>query len=1031
MSNSSKHLYSACLILLGAGVASADPAPRSLKMRPGVRPTRVAQPDPTPAPDAPPPDAPPPAPPPVDQTPPAPPTPPQPPAKGDNVTQTPNLSDEELAKMAEADANKKEGEVIVVTGSAIERKELTTPSPVSVVDREKLESAGIANVGDILQKLPSQGNAINAQNNNGGDGSTRIDLRSLGSQRTLVLLNGRRMVPGGLGADSSPDIGTLPLAIIERVEVLKDGASAIYGSDAISGVVNIITRQDFDGTEATIYAGTSQHGDGQNYDLSLVTGHSSKKGNVMFAVGYTDQEPVFAGDRDFAKQTYSYDFTHGTADADRLTLSGSSSPPNGRITAKDPNGMPFNIPGCSNSATGGFCTADGMGGFRNFIPATATSFGDNYNFQPENYLFTPSTKVNLFSSGHYEIAKGVNVFYEASYNNRRSEQKLAAEPLTTELFGIPISADSMYNPFGTEIDTYHRRLTEFGDRTFTQDINSYRAVVGIEGHIPEDVDFFHNWKWEVSFNAGRTSGTQSTSGDLILSHLANALGPSMSVGGVPTCVSTPGDPTTAIPGCAPLSLLTPNQVSSDAIKYLTFTGVSSGFNDQRTTIAQISGQLVKLPNGGDISLAIGGDYRHEQGGFTPDPLTSTGDTTGNAQEPTEGSYHAFEGFGELSIVPVSGLEFAQWLEIDLAGRVYDYNNFGSGATYKASGLWRTAGGLSLRGTYGTAFRAPNIAELYAGKADSFPLVEDPCDTNPPSGPKVLNATEAAECKREGVTNGNFGTNQQRSQIGGNTLLKAETAKIATAGIVWEPLSGLGITLDYWHIEIDDQIASLPIQTILSQCYEQGNINFCDPSKNGVGIQRASDGSISYIYDPTANSGTLETSGLDFAVGYTWKAEGIGRFRHALEGTYLFKYNFDTNAKNPDGTENIIHGKGTYDLGVNPDLKVNFLTSWQHPSGFGAGFNIRFVDSFHECNANDCADPDPDNDKREVDKYFTADIYLDYVLKSSQGTTSVSLGVNNVLDRTPSLIYNGLALNSDESIYDFMGRYFYVRLSQLF
>ncbi len=936
--------------------------------------------------------------------------------------------------MAEADANKKEGEVIVVTGSAIERKELTTPSPVSVLDREKLESAGVANVGDILQKLPSQGNALNAQNNNGGDGSTRIDLRSLGTQRTLVLMNGRRMVPGGLGADSAPDIGSIPLAVIERVEVLKDGASAVYGSDAIAGVVNIITRTDFEGTEASVYTGTSGHGDGNTYDLSVVTGHSSKKGNVMFAVGYTDQEPVFAGNRPFAASTstYSFDPTMPANSPGQLTLAGSSYIPGGRITAQDAMGNPINIPGCSNSATGGFCTANGSGGFRNFLPPTATSFNDAFNFQPANYLFTPSQKVNLYSSGHYELAKGINVFYEASYNNRRSRQQLAPEVFDANAYGAPISADSMYNPLGVDIVDYHRRMTEFGDRSFSQEINSYRAVVGVEGHLPEDAGLFANWKWEISFNAGRTSSEQSSGGSLILSHLQNSLGPSALVGGVPTCLGTAGDPTTAIPGCVPVNLLQPNNVNQAMINYLTFTGVSTGFNDQRTSLAQISGQLVKLPNGGDISVAAGGDYRHEQGGFTPDPLTSTGDTTGNAQAPTEGSYHAFEGFGELSIVPVSGLQYAQWLELDIAGRVFDYNNFGSGSTYKASGLFRTAGGLSLRGTYGTAFRAPNVGELFQGKADSFPNIEDPCDTNPPSGPRTLDANTAKECAKEGVKpNANFGTSQQRSQIGGNPSLKPETAKIATAGIVFEPLQGLGITLDYWNIQIDNQITTLPVATLLAQCYEQGNQNYCNPALQGVGITRAPDGSISYIFDPTANSGTLSASGLDFAIGYTWKAEGLGRFRHALEGTYLFKYNLDTAALQANGQEQIIHGKGSYDLGVNPDLKVNLLTTWIHPSGFGAGFNIRYIDSFRECGQDDCQDPDPNNASRPVASYITADIFLDYTLKSSQGTTKIAVGVNNVGDAQPPAIYNGPALNADESAYDFMGRYFYARLSQLF
>jgi len=294
------------LISVGVAPAAADTtpnAPKSLRMRPRLRP-RVAQapaPDQQPTGDTPAAGDTPPAPVP-DQAPPPdqnatpgvsqPPVPEQP-----AVGETPNLTDEELAKLAEQGAKT---EVITVTGSLIGRKEVDSPSPISVVDRQRMDDAGITNVGDILQKIPSQGNAINSQNNNGGDGSTRIDLRSLGSARTLVLMNGRRLVPSGLGADASVDLGTIPLAMIERVEVLKDGASAIYGSDAIAGVVNIITKSNFNGTEASIYTATTQKGDGTNYDLSFVSGHSSQKGNITFSGGFQNQDPVMAGDRDFA-----------------------------------------------------------------------------------------------------------------------------------------------------------------------------------------------------------------------------------------------------------------------------------------------------------------------------------------------------------------------------------------------------------------------------------------------------------------------------------------------------------------------------------------------------------------------------------------------------------------------------------------------------------------------------------------------------------------------------------------------------------
>ena len=223
-----------------------------------------------------------------------------------NVEQTPNLSDEELAKMADQTAQE---EVIVVTGSLIDRRELTSPAPVTVLDKADLEGAGVSTVGDILQNLPAQSNAINAQVNNGGDGSTRVDIRGLGANRTLVLINGRRVVPGGTGADSSVDLNAIPLAVIERVEVLKDGASAVYGSDAIGGVVNVITREDFEGTEVALYTGSSTRGDGFTYDMSFVTGHSSKKGNVIFSAGWQRQSPVFAGDRSYSEFDRDYDFT--------------------------------------------------------------------------------------------------------------------------------------------------------------------------------------------------------------------------------------------------------------------------------------------------------------------------------------------------------------------------------------------------------------------------------------------------------------------------------------------------------------------------------------------------------------------------------------------------------------------------------------------------------------------------------------------------------------------------------------------------
>jgi outer membrane receptor protein involved in Fe transport len=938
------------------------------------------------------------------------------------------LSDEELAKLAEQEAKT---EVITVTGSLINRREVDSPSPVSVVDREKLQDAGITNVGDVLQKIPAQGNAINAQNNNGGDGSTRINLRSLGTARTLVLLNGRRVVPSGTGADDSVDFGTIPLAMIERVEVLKDGASAIYGSDAIAGVVNVITRSNVNGTEANIYTSTSNKADGTNYDLSFVTGHSSDRGNITFSGGYQNQRPVMAGDRDFSKQTYVYDFNctaamQSAGECSQATFTGSPSSPSGRINTQPNSGPPVAIPGCNTQ----FCTADGNGGFRNYIQPSGANLGDNYNFQTLNYLLTPSTRINLFSNGHYDITKNVHGFFEGQFNSRKSTQQLAEEPISTSLLDTPISKDNIYNPFRQDVVDYSRRLTEFGVRSADQDVNSTRMVVGVTGNVTEDVPVLKNWKWEASYNYGRTDGTNSLHGNLILSHLANALGPSFRDGQGVHC----GTSGAVIDGCIPLDLLHPRSVNinSDAINYLTFTGTTSGFNEQHTALATMSGKLLDLPNHGDVSLAVGGDYRFERAGFQPDPLTATGDTTGNATEPTLGAYHTFEGFGELSIVPISGGETLKWVEVNAAGRAYDYNTFGSGATGKVSGLVRTVGGVALRGTYGTAFRAPNISELFAGQADSFPNNADPCDAQPPGqkAPAPLDPKVQAVCSGNtpagGVPMGSvFGSIQQRAKVGGNPDLKPEKGTVGTAGVVYEPVSGLALTLDYWHINIDNAITNLPASTILSQCYEGGIDKFC-----GLVVRDPMSHVISHIFDLNQNVGSFQTSGLDFSASYQYRLPAAGMFRHAVEGTYLFKNNVDTGTIDPlTGKEQVLHGRGFFDLGVNPDLKFNVFTTWRHPSGVGAGFAVRFIDSFQECDNNNCNDSN--NARRQVSKYADGDVFVDYGIKTAQGTTQIAVGANNVANTSPPLIYNGPVLNSSESAYSFLGRQFYVRLSQLF
>jgi iron complex outermembrane recepter protein len=934
------------------------------------------------------------------------------------VEQTPSLSDEELSKLAEAEAKE---EVITVTGSTIERKTLTTPAPLTVMNREVLEASGRSTVGDIIQALPAQSNAVNAQVNNGGDGSTRVDIRGLGAGRTLTLINGRRVVAGGVGANNSVDLNSIPLAVVERVEVLKDGASAIYGSDAVGGVVNIITRNDFNGTEAALYTGGAQKGDGFTYDASVVTGHNSenKRGNIVFAAGIQKQEPVMAGDRFQSSTDKDFNFTTRMPQ-----VGGSPTNPDGRLASnaidinrngRSDSGDAFNLCGLDDAGKPiAVCTSDRVnGGYRPYTDA------DLYNFQPLNYLYTPSQRYNVFTAGTYKVRPEFGAFFEASYLKRRSDQMLAPEPLTMAK-GLFISERSVYNPFGANILTYNRRLEEFGNRRFIQDIDTFRIVGGLQGSVPEDIEFLRNWKWEMSYNFGRTDATQQNQGSLVLSRVANAIGPSFfDSAGVPHC----GTPTAPIAGCVPMNILGPSgSIDSDAKNYSTFTGITSGFNSQQTALATAHGRIAKLPNNGDISMAIGADFRREGGGRIPDPITAAGDTTGNAIAPTRGSYNVYEGFGELSVVPISGDKFAQWAEISLAARAFRYDTFGSGVTWKAGGLFRTIGGLAVRGTYSTAFRAPSINDMFQGPADGFPAVFDPCDSRPPGsmGTVTLGDVAKKRCAEQMVpTDAVFNTRQQRQVSVGNPDLSAETANIITAGAVFEPpqVKGLALTADYWNVDIAQAIQQLGAAVLLSNCYTRDLDDYCKLIHRNPATNYA----IDHIENTRLNVGGTRTSGMDFAVQYDHKFGALGRFTERVEAQYLFKYNLDNEIQ-------VVHGRGNYDLGVYPHFKANFQTTWAHPTGAGAGATVAYVGTFKECLNNDC---NGGALSRDVGRWYKVDLFGQYALTSPAGKTTLTLGVNNLLNRNPALIYIGFQGDSDAATYDYFGRFFYARMTQSF
>jgi outer membrane receptor protein involved in Fe transport len=917
-------------------------------------------------------------------------------------------------------------EVISVTDS-VEHELFTGRAPVSVVTRADLVASGRGTLGDILQALPAQSNAGNAQVNAGGDGATRINLRGLGAPRTLVLLNGRRIVNGGAGADAAVDVNAIPLAMIERVEILKDGASALYGADAIGGVVNLISRPQFDGTDVSLLTSTSQHGDGTEYEASAVTGFrtSDKRTYLVVSGGYQRHEPVFAGDREFSRFQSSYDFARKIE-----TRNASLATPDGRLDASSigPGGM--QPPGCSSSA----CRPDGSGGWADFVAPR-----DLYNDAAENYLYTPSTRYNLFATAGNRINQDAAMFLELMYQHRDSSRQLPPVAFAAD---SPISKDSIYNPLGGDLLDYRRRLTELGPRRYIDQVSTKRLVAGITGEVPESAGFLAHWKYELSGNYGITEARAGTTGQLLRARVADALGPSMYVNDTPICVRRPGDassqiiyivrreglPPLAIP-CVPLDLHAPaGAIPSHQLENLTFSDAGWGTDNLLSAVATAGGRLAELPSHGAISLSLGGEYRSEVGDQAPPDVASVGFgyTSDNGAKATEGRFHSYDGFGELSIIPVTGHDLARHVEIDLGARVQRHSKFGSALTYKAGGLFRTVGGIAVRGTYATAFRAPTVPDLFRGRTELTPAAEDPCDAHPPSagdGTRALDPAVQARCSAQDVpVDSKFNTSQQVAVIGGNPDLRAERAGTATIGIVVEPppLIGLALSADYWHVDIDNAIETLGIHTIFANCYDRGIQSYCDQIERDRMTHR-----IFAVKQLLQNVPRTTTSGIDLALRYDTRFIGLGRIHAGLEAQYLLSYDLDTSV-------DVIHGAGYYDLGVYPRLKANLSGAWSHPGGASAGFSLRFVGTYKECAGDNCNDArNLATASRDVDRYVKLDLYGSYDLRSGFGRTTVQIGVNNALDATPPVVYNATAANSDATTYDFIGRMIYLRLAQQF
>ncbi len=954
-----------------------------------------------------------------------------PPAPAEPPAETSAESPERKARAAEVT------EEIVVTGSRIPRKDLNTPAPVTVFTREQILASGRTNVGEFLQLLPEQGNALNRQINNGGDGSTRIALRSLGGFRTLVLLNGRRYVASGVGADVAVDLNTIPAAAVERIDVLKDGASPMYGSEAMGGVVNIITRKRWSGVEAQTQAGASSRRDAASLGVNFTMGASSSAGGYLLTGGFQQLGSAMAGARAFSALPTEYNFVTGTR-----TAYGSAIVPAGLVIPEvyppvaDGNALWNALVTAYPGADAYIRDPSAPLGWRTYVPGLEG--GDDYNYQPENYLVTPLKVFSVFGTGDRAIGDRARLYWEASYVSRRSEQKLASMPLVTDLEGVVVSAASVYNPFGRDLPIVLRRIVEMGPREFQQDIDTLRVVGGADGTLSDGFGPLAGTSWDLSANWGRSMGTQTKVGYLSGKGLADALGPSFLDGdGVARC----GTPSDVIPRCVPLNLFGgPGTITQAMITPLEYTGTARGTNELLSLQLNAGRELFRIASERPVGLAAGYEYRRTSGEFVPDALAMMGDRQGLNQQATRGTADVHEAYAELDVPFVSAIPLVDRLEGIAAARVFKHGGFEPGWTWKLGARWRVVPDVTLRGTASTAYRVPTIAELYGGLtlADED-FVRDPCaNLDPATNPNATPARIAA-CENAGVPPG--GTQQGGrvpSPWRGNAQLRPETARVYTAGVVLEPrfVHPLSVTIDYWQVTVNDAIGALGGSTILDLCYPtQPTVtpSLCeyvqrDPTRNGALV---------LVDDPVVNGGNVErAAGVDLALRYSFGSR-LGRFGAVLDLSWLAYHDIEY----IDGL--VLRGRGNYDLLLNPEWKATAGLTWSR-HGLAAGVAARFLSSVEQC-----ASPDPQlagsfvpawcsvdaTVRHDIGDWYAVDAFIEYALRTRRGTTSFAIGATNLLDRPPPMLATSLppygppyGASYDGTGYDLVGRYFYGRIS---
>jgi iron complex outermembrane receptor protein len=771
-----------------------------------------------------------------------------------------------------------------VTGSRIKRDHLQGSAPVDMISAPDIELSGAQTLGQLLRRLPAvSGNPTSTAISNGGNGTATATLRGLPASSTLVLINGRRVANDGLGGESV-DLNSIAPAAVERIEVLKDGASAIYGSDAIAGIVNVILKRDFYGAMLEQYYGTSEQGDGEAVTTTFQYGTGFRNGSFFMTASYFSEGEIHSRERSIS------------ASADGRSRGGSdrrsSATPAARVTRADGSVV------TRDTTTGAYRDANGE---------------DLFNYPLYTSSLVPSERKYVYATGSYDFSESLTGTLEGSYTETRSQANLAPTPVFTGFEQIPLSvaADNIHNPFGETITDLRRRFTELGARRQDNNTEVERLAAVLQG-------LHGGWDWELSYSWSKSKARELSRGLVNAKNLQRGIGPAAGCQGA------------AVDACVPINLFgAPGSIDAQQLEFLDVTGKVIGESSLGSLSFTAARKLGELPHGA-IDFALGMEYRDETTSKKPDTLIANMGTIGTDNlAPTHGSRNVTEIYGE-SITPVwRSADQQVKLDFEVAVRYSRYSDFGDITNPKYGLRFQLSPALLFRATHAQGFRAPSLLELYQGATEAHAMLFDPC---------ILpeNAGTLPGCAQQADP----GRYQYLTITSGNPRLNPEKSRSYGVGVVWTPgnAPGFSATADYFDIETS-QVVDSSAQFILSQ-----NAQFGEFEDRVVRDQR---GNLQQVSAIKVNVGERRVQGIDFGLNYRLPKRDWGQLSTGLSLAYMDEYTLqldnDAPTINLSGSFRDPQAEGA---GALPKWKGNFGVQWARQRWRGS-YDLHFVSGLKE------------------------------------------------------------------------------------